>query len=82
MRLFAILQLLSTDFIYIGKIIDTVRKNAITSERAAADETKGAGERGGEIYRVETAARFNPRNSRCVADIGGTCYVRDNRYKG
>jgi len=41
------------------------------------------GERGLERdLSSRVAARFNPRNSRCVADIDGTCYVRHNRYKG
>lgn len=41
-RDFSILELLSTDFIYIGKIIDNRRKNAITSERdVTAGETRG-----------------------------------------
>lgn len=77
-----LLELLSADFIYIEKIIDKARKNAITSEKDAMAGGRERTKPGRDLSSRNCSARFNPRNSRCVADIGGTCYVRDNRYKG
>lgn len=79
------LESLSVEFIYMEEIMDT---DPCTSEECNNEGSGGGregkrGEKGLERdLSSRVAARFNPRNSRCVADIDGTCYVRHNRYKG